>query len=65
MRFGKGTGLVRDGDGSTAQVHRHKDLGPVLRGDKPMSDHRLYEEDADDGQEYQLGDTDGEDGSYG
>ena len=57
-------GLVRDGCGCTAQVHRHEYLRFVLWWDEATLDHGLYDEYADGGQQYQLCNTDGDDCGY-
>ena len=64
MKFDIGIWLVRDGCGSTAHVHRHEYLRSVLWWDETTLDHGLYDEDANDGQQYQLCNADGDDGGY-
>ena len=59
-----GIGFVRDRCGSTAHVHRYEYLRLVLWRDETTLDHGLYDEDANDRQQYQLCNADGNDGGY-
>ena len=61
MKAESGIKFVRDRGGSTAQVHGHKYLRFVLWRDETTSDHCLYDEDANNGQQHQLCNTDGND----
>lgn len=63
-KVGNVIGFIRNRGGGTAQVHRDKYLRFVLWWDEATPDHGLYDKDANDGQQYQLCDTDGDDRGY-